>query len=78
MPADEAMDLAWRTEGVQYAVWAVGRLDALAEPAYHRLYPRADVALRLAAAPPANDCFDFVMYVSRAPRPAPPSRAHAS
>ncbi|XP_013165780.1 PREDICTED: protein Skeletor, isoforms B/C [Papilio xuthus] len=58
---DETMDLAWRTEGVQYAVWAVGRLDALGEPAYHRLYPRADLALRLAAAPPNNDCFDFVI-----------------
>ncbi|XP_068625732.1 protein Skeletor, isoforms B/C [Battus philenor] len=57
---DEPMDRAWNTEGTQYVVWAVGPLDDAGEPAYHRLYHRADVTLQLSRSPPTADCFDFV------------------
>ncbi|VVC87146.1 unnamed protein product [Leptidea sinapis] len=59
-PAED-MDRAWPTERDVFAVWAVGGLDAARDPAYHRLFPRRDVRLRLAADPPTDDCVPFAM-----------------
>ncbi|CAH2058938.1 unnamed protein product, partial [Iphiclides podalirius] len=66
---DEPMDLGWKTEGAQHVVWAVGPLDHELEPAYHRLFPRANVSLLLAQNPPENDCFDFIIGGREAVRP---------
>lgn len=60
-PAEE-LDRAWSTDRSVFAVWALGSLDAAREPAFHRVWPRSDIQLVLAATPPENDCFDFVMY----------------
>ncbi|XP_050675076.1 protein Skeletor, isoforms B/C-like [Leptidea sinapis] len=63
-PAED-MDRAWPTERDVFAVWAVGGLDAARDPAYHRLFPRRDVRLRLAADPPTDDCVPFAMPKAR-------------
>lgn len=55
----EPMDREWVLDRPMFAVWALGRLDKDREPAFHRLYPRADVKLHLGQAPPDNDCLDF-------------------
>ncbi|KAL4704036.1 hypothetical protein ACJJTC_015192 [Scirpophaga incertulas] len=57
----EAMDLPWRTDGPQYVVWAVGPLDYVGEPGYHRLYPRHDIPLQLGSTKPQSDCYNFTM-----------------
>lgn len=66
---DEALDREWKKDGDLYVVWAVGKLDSLMEPAFHRLYPRHDVIIRLNNTLPDNDCFKFTIG-SRA-RPSP-------
>lgn len=55
----EPMDREWVLDRPMFAVWALGRLDKDREPAFHRLYPRADVKLNLGQAPPDSDCLDF-------------------
>ncbi|OWR41526.1 hypothetical protein KGM_200563 [Danaus plexippus plexippus] len=71
-PAEE-LDRAWSTDRSVFAVWALGSLDAAREPAFHRVWPRSDIQLVLAATPPENDCFDFV--IGERPRPAGWERA---
>ncbi|XP_053619757.1 protein Skeletor, isoforms B/C [Plodia interpunctella] len=71
---EDSMDLEWLTSSPAHVVWALGPLDATGEPAYHRVYPRADVSLKLvreASDPPAlaNDCFPFSLS---APPPVQP------
>ncbi|KAM3958667.1 cytochrome and DOMON domain-containing protein knickkopf [Aphomia sociella] len=60
-PEDNA-DLEWATTRPLYVVWAIGTLDDEGEPAFHRLYPRSDVALRLVPETPGagdSDCVPF-------------------
>ncbi|XP_038219529.1 protein Skeletor, isoforms B/C [Zerene cesonia] len=63
----EEMDKEWRTDRSMFVVWAVGPLDHVREPAFHRLYPRADVQLVLARAAADSDCVPFVMSSEKAP-----------
>ncbi|CAH0696968.1 unnamed protein product [Spodoptera exigua] len=67
LAAAEPMDRDWPLDRPVYVVWALGRLDAAREPAFHRLYPRHDVALRLAQDPPDNDCVPFTVESRSAP-----------
>lgn len=61
LAAAEPMDRDWVTDRPLWAVWSLGRLDHAREPAFHRLYPRADVRLHLAADPPNDDCVRFTV-----------------
>lgn len=65
----EPLDRAWVVDREMYAVWAVGRLDHAAEPAFHRLFPRQDVKLHLGKNPPHQDCFAFTVSVPPRSRP---------
>lgn len=70
---NEPLDRAWPTDRPVYVVWAVGALDHAGEPGFHRLYPRRDVRLRLAAAPgdstDEHQCFPFAARTHSAPPP---------
>ncbi|KAJ0170663.1 hypothetical protein K1T71_013435 [Dendrolimus kikuchii] len=65
----EPMDRAWPVDREVFAVWAVGRLDHAVEPAFHRLFPRADTRLHLAREPALSDCFAFTIGTRAAPAP---------
>ncbi|KAF9811082.1 hypothetical protein SFRURICE_012481 [Spodoptera frugiperda] len=69
LAAAEPMDRDWALDRPVYVVWALGRLDAAKEPAFHRLYPRHDVSLRLSQDPPDNDCVPFTVGSRSAPPP---------
>lgn len=42
-------------------VWAIGPLDSNKEPAYHDLYPKANVIINFNSTEPVNDCVSFTM-----------------
>ncbi|XP_047035806.1 protein Skeletor, isoforms B/C [Helicoverpa zea] len=69
LAAQEPMDRDWPVDREVFAVWALGRLDHEREPAFHRLFPRADVRLHLARDPPTNDCVPFAVASRAAPTP---------
>ncbi|XP_022115402.2 protein Skeletor, isoforms B/C [Pieris rapae] len=47
LKADDTLDQEWPTDRAVFVVWAVGPLDHLGEPAYHRLRPAIDHQLVL-------------------------------
>ncbi|XP_023944110.2 protein Skeletor, isoforms B/C [Bicyclus anynana] len=65
-PAEDA-DREWPLDRAVFVVWAVGALDHAREPAFHRLWPRADVQLVLGGAAADDDCVDFAPAPRRAP-----------
>ncbi|XP_017782124.1 PREDICTED: protein Skeletor, isoforms B/C [Nicrophorus vespilloides] len=57
------------TEEDTYVIWALGRLDHNKEPAFHDVYPKADVKLNFGNKDPTNNCFSFT---SSEPEPSEP------
>ncbi|CAK1540878.1 unnamed protein product [Leptosia nina] len=66
MPS-EPLDLEWRTDRAVFIVWAVGGLDRLREPAYHRLRPAVDQQLVLTRAS-SSDCVPFTIGDASPPK----------
>ncbi|XP_072398857.1 protein Skeletor, isoforms B/C [Diabrotica undecimpunctata] len=52
-------DKEFPAEGSIYAVWAVGKLDEMKEPAFHDLYSKTDIKIELAPKEPQKNCFSF-------------------
>ncbi|KAL1497150.1 hypothetical protein ABEB36_008156 [Hypothenemus hampei] len=52
-------DKEFPSEGSVYIIWAIGKLDENKEPAFHDLYPKANISLELNPKEPMNNCFSF-------------------
>ncbi|CAH2096688.1 unnamed protein product [Euphydryas editha] len=57
-PAED-LDREWPTDRSVFVVWAIGRLDHVQEPAFHRLWPASDTQLVLKQKDDDSDCVDF-------------------
>lgn len=42
-----------------YVIWGMGRLDLNKEPAFHDVYPKADISMQFNTSESVNDCFSF-------------------
>lgn len=59
MSTAEELDREWPTDRSVFVVWAVGGLDHVQEPAFHRLWPASDVQLVLRQKEDDSDCVPF-------------------
>ncbi|XP_039278972.1 protein Skeletor, isoforms B/C [Nilaparvata lugens] len=57
--SSDAGDKEFKTEGVSQVIWALGRLDANNEPAFHDIYPRGSTPIELGRKEPYNTCYSF-------------------
>lgn len=57
--SSDSGDKEFRLDKEMYVVWAMGRLDTNNEPAFHDIYPKADIIMHFNTTEPYNDCFSF-------------------
>ncbi|XP_045455231.1 protein Skeletor, isoforms B/C [Melitaea cinxia] len=74
-PAEE-LDREWPVDRSVFVVWAIGGLDHVQEPAFHRLWPASDLQLVLKQKEDDSDCVPFTTGASA--RPAGWERASLS
>lgn len=58
----DAGDINVPPEGPSYVVWAMGRLNENKEPAFHDVYPKANIKVDLNSKEPVSACFAFTTF----------------
>ncbi|CAM1329807.1 Uncharacterised protein PB.1026, partial [Pycnogonum litorale] len=60
-------DKEFDIDNEQYFVWAIGKLNKFNEPAFHYLYPKGNVKLRLGRSKDNSSCHQFTTIPDRHP-----------
>jgi len=69
LASPEVGDQPFPTEGLASLIWAIGRMDELKRPTFHRLWARSPVRYELGRKTPERNCLPFLVVDD--PKPLP-------